>query len=262
MWIKWLKKARPESLVVILILAAILMSCEEYQEGCMDATATNFRVSNQVPCCCEYPVLVFQTTFTKDSVTRSFADTFTNSFGQQYLIRDFRFIATGVTLSDSLDQIYTLTDTFDQYKISPGILAVDVLNLDNKGSNFMWDGRFDGLQFSIDYPEELQSRRPEDFPMDHPLRDSMFYDLNRSAWVAARVVIDLPDQDLITIELTGNDLPVPVLLRGDWTKRRGNNLTVNFKINIETLFGEMDFSSPPSELIATFASNLPASIEP
>src|SRR5690606_17141938 len=99
MWIKWLKKARPESLVVILILAAILMSCEEYQEGCMDATATNFRVSNQVPCCCEYPVLVFQTTFTKDSVTRSFADTFTNSFGQQYLIRDFRFIATGVTLS-------------------------------------------------------------------------------------------------------------------------------------------------------------------
>src|SRR5680860_1036606 len=119
MRISWPKNRRLSlSLSLILILAlAILMSCEEYQEGCMDATATNFKVSNQVPCCCEYPDIVFQTTLTDGENTLSFADTFMNQMGQRYVIRAFRFIASGISLTDSLDNVYRPVDTFHQYLI-------------------------------------------------------------------------------------------------------------------------------------------------
>lgn len=249
-------------IIVSIFVICGVFSCEEYQEGCMDASATNFRVSNQLPCCCEYPKLIFQTTLTDDSTTVSFADTFTNSLGQQYLIRDLRFIASAIAVVDSLDKVYYPTDTFDHYIISPDILAIDVLNLNSTGGNFMKDGRFDELSFELDQISELQGKVPDDFPVEHPFRDSFFFDFNRQDWVVARATIDVVDQDQVTIRLTGEEWPIPIRIPGQWSKSRGKDLTVNFRINISTLFGNMDFSLPESDLKREFGANLPASYEP
>ena len=239
-----------------------LYSCEEYQEGCMDASATNFRISNQLPCCCEYPQLVFQTTLTDDTATLAFADTFVNQLGQRYLIRDLRFIASGIRIADSLDRVFGPTDTFDQYVVSPDILAIDVLNLNSTGANFMQNGRFDEISFDLDKIDELQAKTPGDFPVDHPFRDSVFYDFNRQQWTVAKATIDVVDQGLITIILSGDDWPASFRIPGHWTKSKGNDLTVNFRINIGTLFGGMDFSLPENDLKREFGTNLPASFEP
>lgn len=238
-----------------------LMSCEEYKEGCMDASATNFKVSNQLPCCCEYPKIIFQTTLTDGKKTLPFSDTFTNEIGQQYLIRNFRFIASDITLTDSLDITYKPVDTFNNYIIPADILAANVLDLNSTGANFMHNGTFDHLYFSIDRVGELDSRIPKDFPLDHPLRDSSFYDFSKNSWILIRAVIEIVDKGLISLNLPNSELPATVSVPGRWTKNRGQNLTVNFRVNISTLFSDMDFSLPPEDLMQEFKTNLPFSFE-
>ena len=148
---------------MMLLAIAGLISCEEYKEGCMDASATNFKVSNQLPCCCEYPKIVFQTTLMDGEKTLPFTDTFTNQMGQQYLIRNFRFIASGITLTDSLDKIYKPVDSFRNYLIPADVLATNVLGLNSTGANFMYDGTFNHLNFLIDRVEELDNKVPKNF---------------------------------------------------------------------------------------------------
>lgn len=258
----WLKDRRHNLQVVIVLVFAILMSCEEYKEGCMDASATNFKVSNQVPCCCEYPNLVFQTTLTDGENTLAFTDTFTNEIGQRFLINDLRFIASGITLTDSLDRVYKPTDTFRNYLVSPGILAANVLDLNSKGANFLSDGKYNRLDFTLDQVDELQSKVPEDFPKGHPLRDSMFYDFSRQSWVLARTVLEVVDDGLVTMRLLPEDLPQSVHVSGSWTKNRGKDLIVNFRVNIDALFGGMDFSLPETDLYEEFKVNFSTSFEP
>lgn len=248
--------------IAVLLVGLGAISCEEYQEGCMDAAATNFRVSNQTPCCCEYPNLIFQTTLTADGMPSAFTDTFTNDFGQRFLIRDLRFIASDIVLHDSMDRQYTPTDTFDTYAIDPDVLATDVLNLNSTGGNFMSDGRFDEIAFTIGQVSELDNAEPDDFPLDHPFRDSLFYDFNQRTWYAFRALVEVIDQDPVSIQLTQAELPVPMVISGSWEKQRGGDLTVNFKVNIGKLFGNLDFSMPLADLRQQVGQNLPTSFEP
>ena len=248
--------------IILLLVALGAISCEEYQEGCMDAAATNFRVSNQTPCCCEYPNLIFQTTLTSDGMPRPFTDTFTNDLGQRFLIRDLRFIASDIIIRDSLGRNYAPTDTFDTYVIDPDILATDVLNLNSTGANFMSDGRFDEVAFIIGRIDGLENAAPDDFPLDHPFRDSLFYNFNDREWYAFRALIDVIDQDPLSIQLTQAELPVQMTIIGSWEKQRGGDLTVNFKVNIGKLFGNVDFSMPLADLRQQIGQNLPTSFEP
>ena len=228
----------------------------------MDASATNFMVSNQVPCCCEYPEIVFQTTYTDGVNTLSYADTFANQSGQRYLIRDFRFIASGIAIMDSLDREYRPVDTFGEYYISPEILAVDVLGLNSTGANFTTDGTFDLLGFSINRIEDIENKMPDDFPLEHPFRDSSFYDFSQKTWIMAKVEIETVDGIQILLNYPISQLPVSISIPGRWTKVRGEDFTVNFRININSLFDDMDFSSPIDDLQKKFWVNFPASFEP
>lgn len=248
-------------LVTILLVITGLISCEEYKEGCMDASATNFKMSYQLPCCCEYPKIVFQTTLTDGKKALPFTDTFSNQMGQKFLIRDFRFIASGITLTDSLDKAYKPVDSFRNYLIPADVLATNVLGLNSTGANFMYDGAFDHLNFLIDRVAELDNKVPKNFPYDHPFRDSSFYDFSKQSWILIRVVIDVVDHGLISLNLPNAGLPVAVNIPGRWTKSRGQNLTVNFRVNMSTLFSDMDFSLPPEDLLAGFKTNLPFSFE-
>lgn len=262
MRIPWLRDRKLDYRILMVLMLAILMSCEEYKEGCMDASATNFKVSNQMPCCCEYPSLKFQTTFTDGEEALPFTDTFINQIGQRYLVRDLRFITSRITLTDSVDNVYKPTDTLHNYLAPPDVLAANVLDLNNTGANFLFNGRYNRLDFSINPVDELQSKVPEDFPAGHTLRDSTFYDFTRQSWVWARAVIEVPGSGLITLRLPADDLPGAVSIPGSWTKTRGKDLIVNFRVNIETLFYEMDFSLPESVLLDEFKVNLRASFEP
>ena len=247
---------------MVLFAAWAILSCEAYREGCMDANATNFQISNQVPCCCEYPLLIFQTTLTSSGETRAFTDTFTHHTGEQFLIRDLRFIASDITLRDSLDRIFTPTDTFDNYMISPDILAVDVFNLNSKGGEFMTNGRFTSLDFVLDRPGSLADKTHRDFPLEHPFRDSMFYDFQRNDWHVFKITVEIVDQGLLQIQLTSGEMPVPLMVSGDWTKRLGADLTVNFRMDVDALFAEIEFGMEESAIRQQIAENLPVSIEP
>lgn len=262
MQISWRKIKSRNILIIWSVVIATLISCEEYQKGCMDASATNYQVSNQVPCCCEYPEIVFQTTLTDGMNTLSYTDTLINESGQRYLIRDFRFIASDITLVDSLGRQYTPVDTFSNYYISPDVMAVDVLSLNSSGGNFTTNGHFDQLIFSINALEYLESRMPEDFPLEHPFRDSAFYDFSKQSWNLAEVDIELMNGTSILLNLDISQLPVSVSISGNWTKFRGDDMTVNYRININSLFGNMDFTTSQGELQEKFWANFPKSFEP
>ncbi|HLT95133.1 MAG TPA: hypothetical protein VKZ56_11255 [Membranihabitans sp.] len=239
-----------------------LMSCEEYREGCMDANATNFQVSNQVPCCCEYPSIIFQTTLTHGGQAAGFTDTFTNFAGQRFIIRDLRFVASGISLRDSLDRIFTPTDTFQNYAISPDILAVDVLNLNSTGADFLFNGQFRSLEFELDMPGSLADKVPRNFEVDHPFRDSSFYDFQRNEWYIFNTTLEVLNQGLLQIELTQTEFPIPIRVTGEWTKRRGADLTVHFRMDVETLMGDIDFEMGDDAIRSQIAKNLPGSFEP
>ncbi len=246
----------------LILMLGGLLSCEEYKEGCMDASATNFQVSNQAPCCCEYPDLVFQTTLTDGEGTLSFADTFENAAGQRYVIRELKFLASNIQLSDSTGAVFVPGDTTGNYLVSPAILGVNVLDLNNAGANFLSDGTFDHLEFSVGPVEELRGKVPADFPRDHPLRDSTFYDFRAHSWNWVKVVLDVPGSEAGSLNLSTDDPRANVDISGSWTKTRGRDLVVNFRINITTLFDAMDFSLPEDVLLSKFKANLRASFEP
>lgn len=262
MRISWQRMGKIEIWIAILIVGWVGYSCEEYQEGCMDAAATNYRASNQIPCCCEYPNIVFQTTLTSDGSTSAFTDTFVNEMGQRFLIGDLRFMASDITLSDSLDRVFTPVDTFGSYETAPDLMAVDVLNLNSTGGNFMANGRFDRMNFNIGIPGQLETKVPRDFPLEHPLRDSAFYDFTDHEWHVFLASVEVVGQGVIPVQLTKNEWPVPVVIEGDWEKRRGGDLTVNFKVNVDKLFGNLDFTQPLETLRQEVSQNLPDSFEP
>ena len=252
----------PVKILCLLGCFAGLMSCEEYQQGCMDATATNFKVSNQSPCCCEYPQIVFQTTLTDGDETASFADTFSNQSGQNYLINDLRFIASDITLTDSLDNVYHPVDTFEKYHVSPDLLAADVLELNSTGANFMKDGIYNRLNFNIEQVDALKDELPRNFPMEHPFRDSSFYDFSQNNWIFMSASINVLGRGTVSLDILNEDLSIPVSLTGEWRKDRGQDLIVNFRINVRTLFNTVDFSLPQEEVLSVFKTNLPDSFEP
>src|SRR5690625_4518526 len=147
MLINWLKNNK--YLIFGLLILAGWSGCEEYSEGCMDMAAVNFKASHQKPCCCEYPALVLQATLTQNEKPVSFTDTLINHKGQNFLVRDLRFILSEVYLEDSLGQSYHPIDTFGHHPIAADIIPLNVKSLNNKGGEFMTNKTFHKLDFSL-----------------------------------------------------------------------------------------------------------------
>ena len=142
------------------------------------------------------------------------------------------------------------------------MLAMDVLELNSTGANFMRDGTYKRLDFKIGMIEDLNDLVPRNFPIDHPFRDSSFYDFARNDWVVASVNINVLELGTISLDVFDKDLSIPITLDGSWSKASGQDLIVNFSVNVEHLFHKMDFSSPHQELLKVFKEKLSNSFEP
>lgn len=261
MRINW-HKDKGFNLILCLYLLMWMGGCEEYREGCMDVSAVNFKADHQKPCCCEYPTLILQTTLTDGDKSVSFADTLTNQEGQKYLIRSMRFIFSEIELQDSLHQSYHPVDTFGNRPIPPEIMAVNVKNLNNAGGEILLNKTFSRLFFSLKDIPALHDLRPASFPVDHPLRDSSFYDFHTDQWIIAQANIGLEDGNQKTMKIYGSEIDIHSQIEDRWTKELGKDLTINFKINIQNLFSEMDFTQPENQLREEFRINLPIAFEP
>lgn len=260
MLINWLKSSN--YLIIGFLILIGSGGCEDYSEGCMDMAAVNFKASHQKPCCCEYPVLILQATLTQNEGSVSFTDTLTNLKGQKYLIRDLRFIFSGVWLEDSVGQRYHPIDTFGTHPIAPDIIPVNVKNLNNKGGEFMANQTFHSIDFSLKTIDELKDRRPAHFPSEHVLRDSSYYDFKNEQWIIAQVNLGLEDGTQKSIKVFGSDIDIHSSIENQWSKSLGQDLTVHFKINVDELFGDMDFNSTDNELEQLFHARLAGAFEP
>lgn len=261
MQIHWPEVSGFNVILLVVFLLMVLTGCEEYQKGCMDADAVNFKVSNQLPCCCEYPRIQFQTVLSDGESTLSFADTFTNRYGQKYTIASLQFIASQISVSDSIGRTYAPSDTLGDYIAPSDVLVADVLQLNSSGANFLKNGNFEKLDFVIREMPELNKFRPSDFPAGHPLRDSTFYSFQQQMWIIAKATLSLDDGSSRSLLVYQSEEHNPVVVSGRWTKVRGENLIVNFKMNVETLFSGMDLTWSTDLLKKEFILKLPVSIE-
>lgn len=246
----------------LIALIFWMAGCEEREEGCMDLAAVNYKVGNQIPCCCEYPEIVFQTTLTDGEKTISYTDSLQDEAGRKFIIRDLRFISSDVRMLDAEDRAYKPTDTLGDYEIPPHILPFNVRTLNNPGANFLRDGQYSGVRFSLKDIPDLEGKAPAAVSREHVLRDSVYYDFSEEKWIIAQVVLGMEDGSRISILLHGNEVDQEIEVSGEWEKKTGQNLTVNFRINVLRLFSGMDWEASAAALREKFRENLALAFEP
>lgn len=246
----------------LIALVFWVAGCEESEEGCMDLTAVNYKVGNQIPCCCEYPEIVFQTTLTDGEKTISYTDSLQDDSGGKFIIRDLRFVSSDVRMLGAGGREYEPADTLNDYEIPAHILPFNVRTLNNPGANFLRDGQYSGLRFSLKNVTDLEDKVPVSVSREHVLRDSVYYDFSEDKWIVAQVVLGMEDGSRKSIRLHGNEIDQEVEISGEWEKKTGQNLTVNFRINVLRLFSGMDWEAPAAALREKFRENLTVAFEP
>lgn len=222
-------------IVLSFWIVSIFCSCEEYKEGCMDSNAINYDYQNELPCCCEYPRIQFQTTLKDNEGRKAFTDTFYLEDSTPFLVNEISFIASEVLVENQSGIRMGPTDSLIGYIISPDILPVRVSQVNSTGASFIQNDSFRNTSFQIRNIPGIASFVPEDFPIDHPFRDSVLYNFTEKRWNYLKIRLDFPGEQPLNFEFSGEEINLPVSMQGKWGKIKGKNLTINFLVNANHL---------------------------
>ena len=76
-----------------------IASCYQSVEGCLDPTASNFKVSADKDCCCEYPNLTFKSTWMYDTTSFNANNVLENELGQLFSIKRLDLLISEISPS-------------------------------------------------------------------------------------------------------------------------------------------------------------------
>lgn len=104
-------KSNAQIILALLLLSMIVGGCYQAKDGCLDIYATNFDVTADNNCCCNYPVL--QLEFTHKLGTRDYnsVDTITNDIGQSFKINAFSLYLSGIEFTGTSGNKFSTSDT-------------------------------------------------------------------------------------------------------------------------------------------------------
>lgn len=235
--------------------------CEEYNEGCMDANASNYSFANEKPCCCTYPNLIFQTTMKFEDRVFTTTDTLETDQGEAYVVNDLKFISSDIILVEDDLTENKPSDSLQSYQVSPDLLPVHIRKINNQGSIYLPTDSIQQLSFKIQDNADLNQFRPEDFPIDHSFRDSSLYNFEAENWRYFYLVIKPIDSTAIILNFSPEELNLSAKIEGRWSKTRGENLIIPFSIYFDKLLQGIDFNMTTEEIKAIILANFSESVK-
>lgn len=254
--------------VLALVLATLLASCESPTRGCLDIEATNLDVSADKPCkddCCTYPDLICNISQVFDGETWKQDDVDTNDLGQVFRIKDVAFYLSGFQLSKAGVDYFT-TDSVAMKVFGPGTgdtldarfrddyVLVRRFPVAQAVGQFKTSGIFDQFNCNLGLLPDANNVVPRYAPLAHPLakqNDSLWLNRNdKFVWMQIILVKDalsvtLPD----TLRFTAADFGgVPYKISKPTALEHVTGFDFNFILLVDyaRMFSGVDFANTGS----------------
>lgn len=271
-------------LMVLTVCCLLLTSCYEPNEGCLDATSTNFdaNADDACPDCCTYPTLevsFLHKVATSDSTTANLAYNSFYTFDSIdfFLINRIRFYISDIQLLHTDGSFYTGLDSIDlaipeetgdtsEIRVPNNFILVDKNNFqDNSLGNFRKSGNFDGIQFKIGITDPANHADPNQLSDEHPLsfqEESMHWNTN-DGYIFNQISLtrDTLTRDSILVEYGTDDKLRTVSLNESFFVPEGFNITLVLQINYLQWFEGINLETESTTMIAeTIVDRVAASI--
>lgn len=249
--------------VIPVLVTVTLFACFEPQEGCLDATATNFDAGADKDCCCEYPNLILEFRQRFGSENFDPGKVYLSSANKPFYLRGAGFYCSGFEATQQ-GNTYGVTDTItlrtynttgtettrerfrDDYT-----LIRSAGQIDNKAGLFVTEGSFEALRFRLGLDALAQRVAAPLAPAGHPLAiqstDTLWHSYP-PGYAVARVVVQRdtaaanPTRD--TLDFTAQDLGEIYIGKTNaaFTKKTGYDFRLILTVDYQKLLEGVDWT--------------------
>lgn len=251
----------------LLGLSILLNSACQREEGCLDASATNYDVSADLNCCCEYPVFEFRIFRVAGSADYSPDSAYVDAGNNAFSIADVRFYISEVHLVNDSGTEVGVTDSIGIEKLDgSGALVEDNFIRVNPDQNLyelgtiLTQGNFNTVRFTVGLAEDVNHGNPDIFSVDHPLAiqsDSLHIDQQSGyKFNAMDIVIS---NDTTSYFVSGDQNAVELEIDYDITAVKAFDVEVQIDVDLLALLDGVDFSVDDFNTIQSkIVNNTPA----
>ncbi len=267
------------------LLLALLTSCNQAEEGCLDIFAANYNVDADRPCpdCCTYPsnrVDIQHKVVNGDEAPNLEFDTllYYDGAGQRFGLLSLKFYLSELHLVRPNGEFVRSTDTIGlRFPQAPGDTLIQSME-DNFAladpSNYRQrimgrlrtDGQFEQVRILLGMNEPAISANPLYIPVEHPLSDTSMYLFEDAAHLFTRL-------ELFTIHNPGDTTRTLLQIRGEENRKElffpasfyldpGFSPRVVLQVDYQKWFDVLDLNGlGVEEMEARLAERIPSSIE-
>ena len=243
-------------LLIALLFGVLGFSACMQEEGCLDASATNFAPGADRDCaddCCEYPKLDLRF-FTEIDADSFYTDANTGRFR----VDDLRFFISNVQL---LQSDGTLVGVSDLVTIEPAGDVVEDNYTIGDFNSFSYEvgdvagyGDFVGVRFDIGLDAVANTAVPEQMPDAHSLgiqEDTMYVSADEGYAFQKIDLSIIADADTTSqaFNVLGDENLVSLSLTDTFTLARSFDVEIQMDVDYVALFAGIDFEADDEALI-------------
>lgn len=234
-----------------LILLLLLSSACQREEGCLDSSATNYDVSADLDCCCEYPNLELRIFRVAGTETFSVDSVYQDAGGDGFQIADTRFYISdfhlvrddgtevGITDSIFIEKLDNSNEVFEDNfaRINPDANLYEIGQIQTQGN-------FSKISFVLGLVPDVNHSNPDNYAGDHPLAiqsDSLH--INQQEGYKFNVMDITTFNDTTTYFVSSDPNSVQVEIDYDLTVLKAFDVEVQIDVDLTGLLENVDFSN-------------------
>jgi hypothetical protein len=261
--------------LLLIYICTNLLSCYDPQKGCLDYDATNFDVSADENCCCEYPQLVLNIAHRYGADGLRLDSAYTNGLGQPFRLHKVLFYLSDIYLTQGGTK-YMVEDTLHSHKYlgADSIFTVlrDDIQLVRRDDNpahsigiFRAVGTFDSIGFRFGLLPDVDKTAPGSVAtIGSPLRPQpeMMYDSLLRRYECMRLVISRDTaegtpRDTLKFYLSDFDSNQQIIQKsGTFSHESGYNFLLGMQYDYQNWFENVDLTTTLSAIKSSIANNL------
>ena len=252
---------------LILFLFLVLNSfyaCTEGEEGCLDPDATNLDITADKNCCCTYPDISLDFSFTwgVDSVRFYIDSIYVLDSGDSLVIRDLRMYLSDVVFENDQLQLSILDSVVNSNSeyLTDDLMLLDLNKFIVSAGSRKGSGDYNKLSISLGANSNWLNVDTLELQDSHPW-------LEQALWVDnvhgfGRFEYDLIDQDTSRFAHVFYDpFYSTTTFEGDWNLQQAKNFVAKFNLDIRSLTDGIDFQNDSESVVQQkFESNFTTAI--
>ena len=255
---------------VLCAMTLLLYNCYESKDACIDSRATNYDVSGDINCCCEYPDLNLGFGFLYNEIGFRPNEKYAKG-NDTFKILSIDILISEVALLNGTDS--ARVDTMITLPIIDGgsmafIDDFEYLNLSSSSANigrFMVIDTFNELNFLIGLNEKTKPD-PQDISTVHPLYpgQSGWTESGSFPFMRMTMIRGTGLSDTLMLKIGGDVAPKMIKLDivDDLITQRGDDVSINLSIDISSWLDGVDIiHATPNDLVNQLYTKLPDVIE-